>query len=127
MQLARMLSDASREDIGLFQDLGVPMTEDKGAALDELLEWLDDVRPVWLCPIRNGDRTSGARKRVFATSDEDQQSLEMDVGLYGRPVRKLKQGKTMRDIGREMEVWMRKYDGHKGLYGFTYAEETEFK
>lgn len=107
---AMLMSDSHREDIALLQDVSVPLS-DNLKSFSDLMHWLDDLKPIWLCPVRVGDPNL-RHKRLFALDGKGDQKVMMNVGVYGIP--RTRAGK-LAQVNKELEEKVISAGGHKAL------------
>ena len=109
-KVAMLMSDSHREDIALLQDVTLPLS-DKLQSFSDLLNWLHDLKPIWLCPVRVGDPHL-SHKRLFALDGKGEQKVMMNIGVYGIP--RTRAGK-LAQVNKELEQRLFRAGGHKGL------------
>lgn len=99
----------------IIQDFCIPFSK-SGAFIEKVIEHTG-IFPLWLCPI-----ASGKTAQIFSPHAYSQESLLINVGIYGIPRAPL----LPADILRSLEEWTQSFKGRKLLYSYCQYTKDQF-
>lgn len=109
------------------QDIIIPIEE-----MDEAIMYIDKhyrIYPLWICPVRlfNHSDNEGIIRNPFNTSEDNESSMFVDIGVYGIPPFVKQGGWDSITTSRDLEHYTFKKHGFHMLYADIFMTREEFE